>query len=286
MRMLRLAAFRFFCLIVAGVLIGSCGKVYDLNGADWQPDVPPSDSVFNREVQVLNLGARLPDGHVPLDEEDPMFFSLERFSSIGIAYRSTDRWDLSFSGMYGTNISANNGTRAGFGYGTSAIGGMVVLDAAYDDVTEVPDENLFKYPGVSGLDDQGAFGQGLGHLVYTFFGNPFRPDKMKDQDNPDPAAQVEVNKYIHMMYCLSRKTADTFKAVKVLRPRTLIIKTARGNYAKMEMQSVYDGITDPMSMRRDKDIKSPAYTFRYIVIRNENRRLGFRTDKPVLTVKL
>lgn len=268
------------------MLCSSCGKVYDLNGTDFEADVPPSDSVFNREIQILDLGAHLPAGHEPVDAEDPLFFSLERFSSIGIGYKSTDRWDITFSGMARSIISANNGTRSGFGYGTSAIGGLVVLDSAFDDVTQIPDDSQFKYPGQTGLDDQGAFGAPLGHVIYTFFGNPLRPDKMKDLENPDPAAQTEVNKYQHMMYCLSQNLTRTFKDVHPLRPRTIIIKTAKGNYAKMETQSLYMGTLDPMQMRRDKDIKMPVYSFRYVVVKANERRFGFLVNRAKLTIKL
>lgn len=283
--MTRLMTLKLICLVII-LQCCSCGKVYDLNGADWAPEVPPSDSAFNREIQVLNLGARLPAGHEPLDPDDPMFFSLERFTSIGIGYRSTERWDIAFSGMYRSTISGNNGTKSGFGYGTSAVGGLVVLDAGFDDVMQIPDDSQFQYPGATGLDDQGAFGSPLGHVLYTFFGNPLRPDIMKDIDNPDPAVQVQVNKYQHMMYCLSQNAANTFKDVHPIRPRTIIIKTAKGNFAKMETQSMYDGILDPMQMRRDKDIKMPAYSFRYVVVKAEERRFGFMLTRPKLTIKL
>lgn len=275
-----------YCLAITVMLCSACGKVYDLNGSDWEADVPPSDSAFNREIQILDLGAHLPEGHEPLDAEDPLFFSLERFSSIGIGYRSTERWDIAFSGMARATISGNNGTKSGFGYGTSAIGGIVVLDAAFDEVTEIPEDSQFKYPGQTGLDDQGAFGAPLGHVVYTFAGNFLRPDKMKDIDNPDPAAQAEVVKYQHMMYCLSQAMVDTFKNVRQLRPRTVIIKTAKGNYAKMETQSMYHGTLNPMEMCRDKSIKMPVYSFRYVLAKAEERRFGFMINRPKLTIKL
>lgn len=268
------------------VLLCSCGKVYDLNGTDWEADTPPSDSVFNREVQILDLGAHLPADHTPADDEDPLFFSLEKFSSVGIGYRSTDRWDIAFSSMFRSNISANNGAKAGFGYGTSAIGGMVVIDSAFSEVTTIPDDSQFKYPGVAGLDDQGAFGVPLGHVVYTFEGNFLRPDIMKDIDNPDAAVQAQVNKYRHMMYCLSENTVNTFKNVRPLRPRTIIIKTAKGNYAKMETQSMYQGIMDPMQMKRDPAIKMPVYSFRYVLAKASERRFGFMINRSKLTVKL
>lgn len=269
------------------MLLGTaCGKVYDLNGVDWEADVPPSDSVYNREIQILNLGAHLPAGHVPVDAEDPMFFSLEKFSSVAIGYKSTDRWDITFSGMSRSTISANNGSRAGFGYGTSAIGGMVVLDAGFDDVKDIPDDSRFQYPGAAGLDDQGAFGSPLGHVMYTFFGNPLRPDIMKDIDNPDPAVQAKVAQYQHMMYCLSQDLAKTFKDVYPLRPRTVIIKTAKGNFAKLETQSMYQDIMDPMAMHRGTDVNMPVYSFRYVVVKASDRRFGFITSLPKLTVKL
>lgn len=273
-------------LAAIAVITGSCGKVYDLNGSDWEPEVPASDSAFNREIQVLDLGAHLPAGHIPADDDDPMFFSLEKFSSVAIGYKSTDRWDIAFGGYYRTIISGNNGLKSGYGYGTSAIGGIVVLDAGFDEVTQIPDDSQFKLPGEVGLDNQGAFGYPLGHIAYTFFGNFYRPDKMKEQNNPDPAAQVEVNKYIHMMYCLSQRTTSTFKDVFPTRPRTLIIKTAKGNYAKMETQSIYQGVMDPMEMRRDKNIAMPVYSFRYVVVKAAERRFGFLITRSPLTVKL
>ncbi|SIT30274.1 hypothetical protein SAMN05421788_109181 [Filimonas lacunae] len=273
--------------IAAAVLLSSsCGKIYDVNGMDWQPDTPPSDSVFNREIQILNLGAHLPEGHVPADDEDPMFFSLEKFNSVAIGYRSTDRWDIAFSGYYRTEISANNGTKQGFGYGTSAIGGIAWLDAGFDEVTDIPDDSQFTYPGLSGLDDQGAFGKPGGHILYTFFGNQLRPDIMKDDNSADPAVQAKVDSYKHMMYCLSQELVNMFKDVYPLKPRTLIIKTAKGNFAKLETQSIYQDIMNPMDMHRGNDVHYPVYSFRYVIIPASERRFGFQITRPKLTVKL
>lgn len=70
----------------------------------------------------------MPAGHPPLDNDDPMFFSLERFSSVPIGYKSTGRCDIAFSGIYRSEITPNNGSFTGFGYGTAAVGGVMVLD--------------------------------------------------------------------------------------------------------------------------------------------------------------
>jgi hypothetical protein len=271
------------------ILFSSCGKVYELNGSDWQADIPPSDSVFNREIQILNLGDNLPADHVPLDSEDPMFFSLEKFSSVAIGYRSTERWDIAFSGIYRSEITPNNGRYTGFGYGTSATGGLLVLDTPYDKVTDIPDDSQFQLPGRTGLDDQGFFGAPLGHAIYTYFGNFLRPDKMKELDNADPVIRSDADSYQHMMYCLSQATAEAFKTGlngKPLRPRTIIIRTAAGNYAKMETQSIFQGILDPWAMHRDKNIAMPVYSFRYIVVKASERRYGFMHTRQAMTANM
>ncbi|QBQ42083.1 hypothetical protein [Sphingobacterium psychroaquaticum] len=267
----------------------SCGDVYDLNGFDWEADTPLSDSVFNREIIIYNYGDNLPSGHSPLDDMDPMLFSLERFSSINLNYKTTERWDLSFSSIFRSSIGINNGKSRGIGYGSSAVGGIVVLDTPYSKVTHVPENLLFTAPGNVGLDAQGTLSYEMGHAVYTFGGNFVRPDKVSGYDENDPAASKEANLYRHMIYCLSEDLVNKFPKAKnlqgkPLRPRTMIIKTARGNYVKLETISIYKGVTDPLQMRRG--YASPMYTFRYTVIRAEEARFGFVLRKPALHVNM
>lgn len=267
----------------------SCGDVYDLNGFDWEPETPLSDSVFNREIYIQNYGDNLPLGHNPLDQMDPMLFSLEKFSSINLNYKSTERWDLSFSGIFRSNISVNNGRAPGIGYGSSAIGEVAILDTPYSKLTHVPDDISFAVPGNVGLDDQGTLSYEMGHVVYTFGGNFIRPDKVTGYDESDPKAAQEANQYRHMLYCLSEDLVKSFPKAKnlqgkPLQPRTMIIKTARGNYVKLETQSVYKGVSDPLVMRRGYTV--PIYTFRYMVIKADERRFGFVARKPSLTVNM
>lgn len=267
----------------------SCGKVYDLNGHDWEPETPMSDSVFNREIYIRNYGDNLPAGHNPLDAMDPMLFSLERFSSINLFYKTTERWDLSFSGIFRSNIGVNNGRTAGIGYGSSAVAEIAVLDTPYSKVTHVPENLLFQAPGEIGLDAQGTISYQMGHVIYTFGGNFVRPDKVTGYDENDPVASQEANQYRHMLYCLSEDLIKTFPKAKnlqgkPLRPRTLIIKTARGNYVKLETQSIYKGITDPLQMRRGYEV--PIYAFRYMVIKADEARFGFVARKQSLTVNM
>lgn len=278
-------------IVLFGTILGfaSCGEVYDLNGYDWEPELPLSDTVFNREIFIRNYGDNPPAGHSPLDAMDPMLFSLERFSSINLFYKTTERWDLSFSGLFRSSIGVNNGRTAGLGYGSSAIAEIAVLDTPYSKVTHIPENIRFQAPGEVGLDAQGTLSNQLGHVVYTFGGNFVRPDKVAGYDENDPQSSLEANQYMHMMYCLSEDLITAFPKAKSLqnkplKPRTIIIKTARGNYAKLETQSIYKGVTDPILMRRGYEV--PIYSFRYILIKADEGRFGFVTRKPSLTVNM
>ncbi len=269
--------------------LASCGDVYDLNGFDWEAETPLSDSVFNREIRVLNYGDNLPRGHSPLDDMDPMLFSLEKFSSVNLNYKTTERWDISFSGIFRSSIGVNNGKSQGIGYGSSAMGGIAVLDTPYSKLMHVPENINFSSPGDIGLDAQGTLSYKTGHAVYTFGGNFVRPDKVSGYDESDPKAVQEANLYRHMIYCLSEDLIAAFPNAKnlqgkPLRPRTIVIKTARGNFVKLETQSVYKGVKDPLLMRRGYTV--PIYTFRYMAIKADEQRFGFVTRRPALAVNM
>lgn len=268
----------FFCLVIAA--LSSCGKINDLNGFDWEEEAPLSDSVFNREIQILDLGVNnIPEGHRPVDGEDPLYFSLEKFSSVHLGYKTTERWDLAFLGMYRTTITSNNGSRQGLGYGSSAIGGMLVLDSAYSEVTTIPDDSRFVYPGGAGLGYAEVFGGYVpgGHIYYTFF-STIHP-------NIEPGMEIF---YQHMMYCLSEDFAARFPGPSSAGhgPKTILIRTAAGNYAKLETQSYYKGVMDPMLMRRGTEYPIPYISFRYMVVPAGEKRFGFVERRKKLTVNL
>lgn len=275
-------------LLLSTIFLISCGEIYDLNGVDWEPDVPPSDSVFSREITLLNLGDNLPAGHAPLDASDPLFFSLEKFNSVHQAYKTTDRWDMAFFGNSRSEIQGSNGRMPGFGYGSSSVGGVILTDSAYSKINTIPDDSQFKTPGRSGLDAIGEFGEPMGHVAYTFFGNMFRPDKVVGYlDNTYPLeVQLEAAKYAHMIYALSE---DFVKAYPVTtrgdstKCRTLLIKTAAGNYAKVEMLSYYKNTLDPKEMNRGKGY---AISMRYMVVKADEKRFGFTPRRKPMVVNL
>lgn len=272
-------------LIAAGLFV-SCGKIYDHNGFDWQPDTPVSDSVYNREIQVLDLGEdNLLFGHRPVDVSDPIFFSLEKFSSVHLGYKASARWDIAYAYL---GVRGNNGSRPGYGYGSSAVGGLVMLDSAYSQVTTVPDDSRFSAPGEIGVDI--FAGNGLGFWLYTGFGNPFHPEKAAWADGTDEEKAIIGNQYLHMVYCLSEDLAKAYPGLNngyyEVKPKTIIVRTANGNYAKLEMQSLYKGVTDPKEMLRDKRYPLGYASFRYMIIKAEEKRFGFVARRPPLKVDL
>lgn len=278
--------------IVGLVWLSGCGKYEEIEGIDWEADIPASDSVFNREIQIYDLGNNnIPEGHRPLDSQDPMYFSLEKFSSLHIAYKTTHRWDIAFAGLYSSGVTSNNGLAQGLGYGSSARGGIMILDSAYSQVKSVPADQLFDASGTQGLAGMGGDLYANGYAFYTFFENIFRPDKTINLGSSDPNLAADANKYLHMMYCMSEEFAKNFpgeygpRKIKIS-PRTVIVRTAAGNYAKIEFQSMYKGVMDSKQMYRGSDRPVPYHSFKYMLIKADERRFGFVARRPSLTINL
>lgn len=273
----------FFALFAAITLFASCGEIYDLNGFDWEPDIPPSDSVFNREIQILDWGPdNVPEGHFGEDNSDPMLFSLEKFSSVHGAYKTSTRWDLTLGAFW--TLIANNGSVPGYGYGSPAVGGIVLLDSAFSEVTSAPNDNDFRIVGGYGLNE--AFGSGPGYFIYTGFGNPFWPQMIEWADSNDEQKAILGNLYKHMLYPFSEAVSTAFPESNYkMEPKTLIFRTANGNYAKLEVQSFYKGIMDPREMKRG-NYGTNYMSFRYMVIRADERRFGFVARRPSLTIDM
>lgn len=258
---------------LAALHLVSCGKIYDRNGADWEADTPISDSVFNRDIVIKNLTGD--DVSFTSLMGDPILFSFEKFQRIALPYQVTDRWDIAYGGVFYSQINTNNGRLAGLGYGSSAVGAVAVVMKPYSEVNEVPDDHEFKAAGYASLDELGGIGFGYGHVAFTFEDNMFRRDKIAGLDSPDPLIAAEANKYLHILYPLSEDFVRQFPYTedgKEVKPRTFIFRTAKGNYVKFETISYYKNIYDPMDMKRGIPY---AYSFRYMAIKNDERRFGF-----------
>lgn len=210
----------------------SCGKDNDTK-PEPEPEQPSGvqTGVYSHINLVADSAGTFASG------SKPFYFSLEENKIIPESQAQTANWDICFNGTYNSNLCANNGTIStspGFGGpGKGAI--YMVTDAAIDaqyykgpgePITKVPERALFdqmfasvksadvatddkwEKDAIVGLDY--FIGGEAGWAWYDFYGELF-PNK----PNGDVA---------HVAYAL---------------PRTMILRTAKGKYAKVQVYSFY-----------------------------------------------
>lgn len=232
----------FFLLIVATAT--SCSKE---DAPTPEPDTEPTDeSMFYKIHRVENFAAVNVDE--PLVIPAPVFFSLEHKKPIQIELIKTARWDMAFSGLYNSFLSGNNGkdTR-NHGYNANGVGGVLILEQPFEQVTNIPADAAFKTQmSVIGTDDEGSFGEGIGWYLYDFGGN-IRGDSSYDKQ--------------HVAYAMPEK-------------RTIVIRTAKGNYAKVKMISCYkDAFTPDKWFRNTPHM---FFTFEYVLVPKGSAKFELR----------
>lgn len=203
----------------------------------------PSDTTgiqFNKLITVSNFGEALPEGSEPLTDQSPVYFSLETNSPTLIEYRRTNRWDVSFSGTYRSFMGGNNGSdNSNLGTGGPGKGGIMIVAKDFNEVIDIPSDDQFKTGStLIGTDDSGAFGAGLGYYLYDFDGTIKGDGSFSKK---------------HIAYVLQEK-------------RTLIVRTAKGHYAKIRMRSIYKDLLDPATWKRDSP--HPFFSFEYVLARS------------------
>lgn len=169
-------------------------------------------------------------------EAQPVYFSLENNQVISESLVQTNEWDICFEGIYSSSITVNNGSSATSpGYGGPGKGGIYLLmydtieqryyDAPEEPLTTVPERSWFDEAfglttEVSISDDDFITtsinldhfsGSGDGWAYYDFYGHLF-PDSPADEK-------------AHVCYAL---------------PRPMLVRTAKGNYAKIIIYSIYE----------------------------------------------
>jgi hypothetical protein len=239
------------------VQMTACSKSTD-NATDPDP-VVTGDTMFNRVITVLNFGEDLPTGSQPLDEQAAIYFSLETKSAINTSFRKTNRWDITFSSIFRSFIGGNNGINtSNLGYGGPAKGGIMIVDKAFTDVVDIPSDDQFKTGSVVvGTDDAGAFGAGMGYYLYDYDG-VLMSDGSSDMQ--------------HVAYAI----ADTMvtKTGLKLNPRTIIVKTADGHYAKIKIMSIYKDLLDPATWR--KTSPHPFFSFQYVLAKAGSKKFEIK----------
>ncbi|MDJ1505239.1 HmuY family protein [Xanthocytophaga agilis] len=246
--------------VIAGLSVTSCADSDDNNTPDPQEPVEVTTGVY----KVVNLAA---DTTATSSENaNTLYYSLENGKAVSSSMSQTDQWDIAFLQTYNSSIAANNGKGLySPGYGGPGKGGIYLVinqdvDAAYytsagKPIKEIPDSTLFQQAfsaikTVPVSDDKFLIsdyigldyfqGSGAGWAWYDFYNELF-PDR--------PASEKA-----HVAYAL---------------PRPIIVRTAKGNYAKVIIYSVYkDAPANP-----DRSNKAGYITFSYAIQKDGSKNL-------------
>lgn len=224
-------------LLMSVVVLVSCSKSNDAVTPDNVDNEQPSDSLFYKLVRVENLYAPISDSssaYVP----PALYYSLENNRRVPAEYAKTNRWDVAFGGLYNSFLSGNNGSdKNNYGYSSIGTGGICIVKQHFDEVVAIPADNQFKTnKNLVGTDEEGAFGQGTGWYLYDFDG------KIKGDGSYDKQ---------HIAYALQDA-------------RTVILRTAKGNYAKIRMISCYKDAFTPDTWTRNTP--HMYFTFEYVIV--------------------
>lgn len=235
-------------LLISG-LMTACKKETESTGTDDDTDttITATYTVFYKLTRVQNFAATTSDdaNAVPAT----LYYSLEGKKEIAASYAKTRQWDVAFGGLYNSFLSGNNGSNgANNGSGSSGVGGILILEQAFDAVTAIPNDAQFKTgANVVGTDDAGDYGQGMGWYLYDFGGAHVRNTEYENQ---------------HVAYAL----AEPLRLANgtTINPRTVVVKTAKGNYAKIRMISCYKDLYKQSEWHRTAP--HMYFTFEYIIV--------------------
>jgi hypothetical protein len=221
-------------LLLLLILFSACSK----DPADTTPiDNNGSDTIYGKLITVTNLMTDTSDSDPTSTNRPPVYYSLEENKQAPASYAKTSRWDVSFTSIYNSYLGGNNGTNnKNLGYGSSGKGGIYIVKQKFEDVTAIPSDDQFQtIDGAYGADDSGSFGTGVGWYFYDFGGSKYPNDPDKQ----------------HVVYPIE--------------DRTVIVRTAKGNYAKIKMLSIYKDMLNPDDWKTYSP--HPYYTFQYILVK-------------------
>lgn len=228
-------------LALLALLFSSCSKEDTI-----QPDAPqkpPADVPFqgtapyNKLTRISNLQITKEDA-LYAGVTPPFYYSLENNKAISADQARTADWDIAFDGIFNSFLEGNNSIdKSNKGYRGGGIGGIMILPIPFDQVTTIPADSEFKTNSRAvGSDDAGAFGEGVGWYLYDY-GGTIRGGGAIDKK--------------HVAYAMPES-------------RTIILRTAKGNYAKIKIISCYKDVLTPDKMF--KDTPKMFLTFDFILL--------------------
>ncbi|MCD8740989.1 HmuY family protein [Mucilaginibacter roseus] len=229
----------FFMLTVVSVLFTACSKDNDVVPDDKTGTETPNP---NGTVPYYKI-QRVENFLAPIDDSQPttpppvVYFSLENKEEVAAEFKKTARWDISFGSLYNSFIGSNNGKdEKNEGYGANGAGGILILEKPFEEITDVPASGEFSTSATYGTDKLGAFGDGTGWYLYDFNGT-IRGDGSEQKK--------------HVAYAMPES-------------RTLVVRTASGDLAKIKMISCYKDAFTPDKWF--KDTPHMYFTFEYVLV--------------------
>ncbi len=197
----------------------------------------------SKNIHVINLPGDIQKtikaGHIPV------YFSLEetkiinsfttdgRLLELSEALKKSDKWDICFGGIYNSEITINSKLMPkSSGYNGVGLGMLYVTDTPYFKVIEAPSNAVFE----AFAEDQTTVGWNdypKGHLGWYFY---------------------SLNSHI----------------MRSIKGRTIIIKTAKGKYAKIEMNTLYFNNPEKPTIHTP----APYFNFRFYLQNNGSRDLN------------
>lgn len=211
-------------LLSTVVIVASCKK----DKKEEEPTVAP---YYYKLERVENFSSSVTGATT-------IYFNFANKKEVAASQAKTNDWDMAFGGLLASFVSGNNGADAvNYGTGGTAVGGALVIEKPFDEVTNIPASADFKTgKDLFGMDKEGARADGIGWYLYDETG----------LIRGDGSARKK-----HVVYAMPEK-------------RTVVIRAANGDFVKVKMISCYkDAFT------ADKwfiDSTKMFYTFEYVIV--------------------
>lgn len=225
------------CLILC-LLFTGCKKdeIVSPEPEKESPSHTGGGTPYYKLQRIENLAVETDDAN-PTVPPTAVLFSLETRATIPLLYTKTNRWDICFNGLYNSFLSSNNGQSSNsLGAGSTGAGAITILQKPFGEVTDVPADGTLSISKTIGTDDEGDFGEGTGWYLYDFGGTKRGDGSYNKQ---------------HVAYAMPEK-------------RTIVVRTAKGDYAKIKMISCYkDAFTADKWFRTTPHM---YFTFEFVIV--------------------
>ena len=261
LRVFRFKIFRGFkAFIIVSIVFGlfSCGKSDDIIDEKKPPEeIKEESELFYKLTRVNNLPGSQANNFQTAAPN--IYYSLESNKALGQEHLQTRNWDIAFGGLVNSFISGNNGKDPqNHGYGNTAEGGILLVEKEFDQVVDIPDDKEFQTrKDRYGTDNYGMFGEGIGWYLYDFNGDLLR----------DGSHQFQ-----HVVYPMNQPWK--LNNGRTSTPRTAVIRTAKGNYAKLRILSLYKDRLDSTGWRRDAP--KVYITFDYVLVPKNSKKFEIK----------